>query len=81
MNVDLYNQFDFTRRQLYRMGREGEVILFHGTNWRNINAYHPSPERVDVSIITNGFQIGGSDGHVAVNGTGMVDLINIPSYG
>lgn len=72
MNDTLYDQFDSTRRQFQRMGRGREIILFHGTKWSNIDSYDYFHDRSEFRIITNGFKIGGLDGHVAVNGMGMV---------
>jgi hypothetical protein len=40
MNDRLYKQFDETRQEFKRLGRaSNEVLLFHGTNPRNVKSY------------------------------------------
>ena len=51
MNDRLYQQFDETRSKFKNLGRGSrEVLLFHGTNQQNVNAYEP--ESVFLTLVS-----------------------------
>jgi hypothetical protein len=73
MNERLQAEFENCKEQLNRCGRPtNELILWHGTAPYNINGYGIDKEKLMNSIITQGFRVGGVDGHPVAHGSSMV---------
>lgn len=74
MNDTLYNQFNNTKSEFRRTGRNTkEWLVFHGTNANNVDRFLCHKEMVlTYSILTGGFRVGGVNGHAAVNGQAWV---------
>lgn len=70
MNDSLYQQFQDTRSKFRSMGRgTHEIIAYHGTARANINRYYASMFLLLLSILSNGFFIGGVNGHPVSHGS------------
>jgi hypothetical protein len=73
MNDTLYERFNSTKKEFHRLRRDtSEVLLFHGTNSKNLTSYPMFGESSHGSIISGGFKIGGEDGHPVAHGRSMV---------
>jgi hypothetical protein len=74
LNERLHAQFKDTKAKLKAAGRNaGEVILFHGTDDKNIEPYLLSGlHSLTCSILSDGFLIGGIDGFLPAHGSSMV---------
>jgi len=75
VNPKLQLTYEQTRREFEKLGRSTEeVVLFHGTNPRNVEPYSLLSRLylTNGRILTGGFKIGGVGGHRCANGQSLV---------
>ena len=80
MNEVLEMRFNAAKEELERLGRPTtETMVFHGTAAGNINRYLSSQlirsRGAENSILTEGFKIGGVNGHAHAHGASNVNSL------